>query len=80
MILHGKKDTMIPVQHAQELKERCFGPCTFVSPAGMTHNGFNVFEDLILTLKSFMISNNLDELSQEEDIDEETKDSYGSFL
>ena len=65
---------MIPVEHANELQERCFGSCMFVSPEKMTHNRFDVYEDVIKPLTKFLVddvySNSDDELEdQEEEVD-----------
>ena len=46
---------MIPIEHAYKLKDRCFGPCTFLAPVLMTHNRFDVYEDLVRPLENFMI-------------------------
>ena len=52
-IVHGKQDTLIPISHARELKERCFGPCTLREPFRMTHNRYDAYEDIIRPLMSF---------------------------
>lgn len=54
-IVHGAKDVMIPVDQAQDLSERCFGPCTFISPEEMTHNRFDMYEDVIKPLTNFLV-------------------------
>ena len=54
-ILHGQRDSLIPIEHAYKLKDRCFGPCTFLAPVMMTHNRFDVYEDLIRPLEHFLI-------------------------
>ena len=53
-ILHGQRDFLIPIEQAFTLKERCFGPCTFLAPACMTHNRFDTYEDLIKPLGKFI--------------------------
>ena len=58
-IVHGQKDTLIPIEHAFKLKERCFGPCTFLAPALMTHNRYDVYDDLIRPLMHFIANENL---------------------
>ena len=65
---------MIPVEHAHELKERCFGPCTFVSPENMTHNRFDVYDDLIKPLKNFFVD---DVYSNSDDEEDELVDNFG---
>ena len=44
---------MIPISHARELKERCFGPCTLREPFRMTHNRYDAYEDIIRPLMGF---------------------------
>ena len=71
-IVHGEKDVMIPVKHAHELQERCFGPCTFVSPANMTHNRFDVYDDVISPLKTFFVDDvysNSDGSEEDDNVD-----------
>ena len=46
-IVHGQKDSLIPVQQAQDLDDACCGPSFLLTPPMMTHNEFNFYEDLI---------------------------------
>jgi fermentation-respiration switch protein FrsA (DUF1100 family) len=46
-IVHGQKDTLIPVSQAQDLDEACGGPSFLLTPPNMTHNDFNFYEDLV---------------------------------
>ena len=68
---------MIPVEHANELRERCFGPCTFLSPETMTHNRFDVYEDVIKPLTNFLV-NDVYSHSDDEDSEDEDVDNYGT--
>ena len=40
-ILHGQKDTLIPIEHARSLERTCGGPTSMVAPPEMTHNDFD---------------------------------------
>jgi len=40
LIIHGKKDDLIPPQHAITLYENCKGPAKLHMPENMTHNDF----------------------------------------
>ena len=76
-IVHGQQDVMIPVEHANELRERCFGPCTFLSPETMTHNRFDVYEDVIKPLTNFLVDDVYSH-SDDEDSEDEDVDNYGT--
>ncbi len=58
-IVHGQQDKLIPIDHAYKLKERCAGPTFFLSPANMTHNDFDFYEDLIRPLMRFLCQINI---------------------
>ena len=49
------RDKMIPLNQAKQLKERCFGPCTLITPENMTHNRFDVYNDVVRHIRSFLI-------------------------
>jgi fermentation-respiration switch protein FrsA (DUF1100 family) len=49
-ILHGQRDTLIPIEQARELNDACIGPTFFIAPPLMTHNEFDFYEDLIKPL------------------------------
>ena len=67
------KDKMIPIEQAKQLKERCFGPCTLVTPINMTHNRFDILFDLITPMKSFLLDS---ELIVDSDDEEENKSNF----
>lgn len=46
-IIHGAKDTMIPVSHAKQLLENCSAPCSLIINEEMTHNDFSTSKDII---------------------------------
>ena len=75
-IVHGQKDVMIPVEHAYELQERCFGPCTFITPEAMTHNRFDVYDDVIKPLTLFLVD---DVYSNSDDEYDDDNDEVGPF-
>ena len=52
-------DQLIPIEHAYQLRERCSGPTFFLSPANMTHNDFNFYDDLIRPLMRFLCQINI---------------------
>ena len=58
-ILHGQKDALIPIEHAQALNDACSGPTYMVNPPSMTHNDFDFYEDLIRPLMRFLIQSNI---------------------
>lgn len=63
LIIHGCKDKMIPLEQAQQLKDRCFGPCTLVTPENMSHNRFDIYNDIARNIKSFLVQSGLKEYS-----------------
>lgn len=58
-IVHGQKDTLIPITQAQQLNDACGGPTCLLSPPMMTHNDFDFYEDLIRPLMKFLIQMNI---------------------
>jgi fermentation-respiration switch protein FrsA (DUF1100 family) len=56
MIIHGKKDNLIPFQHAQELYNSCSDkvPCYLYMPYKMDHNEFSLDHDLVEPIMEFM--------------------------
>jgi fermentation-respiration switch protein FrsA (DUF1100 family) len=56
MIIHGKKDNLIPYQHALELYNSCSEkvPCYLYMPFKMDHNEFSLDHDLIEPIMEFM--------------------------
>ena len=56
---------MIPIDQAQQLKERCFGPCTLITPDNMSHNRFDLYNDIARHIKSFLVQCALKQYSDE---------------
>jgi abhydrolase domain-containing protein 17 len=54
LIVHGKKDNLIPVQHSMDLFENCNQPCYLFIPLKMDHNEFQIEEDLCQPIKAFI--------------------------
>jgi len=54
LIVHGKKDNLIPVQHSMDLYENCNQPCYLFIPLKMDHNEFQIEEDLCQPIKAFI--------------------------
>jgi abhydrolase domain-containing protein 17 len=47
LIIHGQADAVIHESHAIRLHENCGGPSKLIMPANMTHNDFEMQQDLI---------------------------------
>lgn len=47
LIIHGQKDTLIPESHAIELHKNCSAPSKLIMPEKMTHNDFDIYNDLV---------------------------------
>lgn len=58
-LLHGQKDTMIPYEHSQDLRDKCAGPCSLILPLNMDHNEFDFFEDLSLPFSAFLMQHGI---------------------
>lgn len=58
-LLHGQKDTMIPYEHSQDLRDKCAGPCSMILPINMDHNEFDFFEDLTLPFSAFLMQHGI---------------------
>jgi fermentation-respiration switch protein FrsA (DUF1100 family) len=56
MIIHGKRDNLIPFQHALELYNSCSDkvPCYLYMPYKMDHNEFSLDHDLVEPIMEFM--------------------------
>mmetsp|Transcript_4021 Transcript_4021/g.3833 ORF Transcript_4021/g.3833 Transcript_4021/m.3833 type:complete len:239 (+) Transcript_4021:139-855(+) len=58
--LHGLKDKLIPYSHSQKMHELCNGLTYLHLPSEMDHNNFDIFEDLLIPLGSFLINAQID--------------------
>lgn len=55
MILHGLNDNLIAVSHSYELFEACPSEKkVLVTPEKMSHNVFNLKNDFLVPIKSFL--------------------------
>lgn len=46
LLIHGKKDTLVPWRHSYTLFAKCRGPCSLMLSERMTHDCFDFVEDL----------------------------------
>jgi fermentation-respiration switch protein FrsA (DUF1100 family) len=53
-LLHGKKDSLIPCTHSEELFDNCSQPCYLHHPLDMDHNEFMIEDDLIAPITAFV--------------------------
>ena len=58
-LLHGQRDSMIPFEHSQDLRDNCAGPCSLILPVNMDHNEFDFFEDLSLPFSAFLMQHGI---------------------
>ena len=49
----------MPPSHSLALRSKCGGPSQIVMPPKMTHNDFEVYQDLVKPIKSFLTDNNI---------------------
>lgn len=59
LIIHGQKDSLIPVEQAIQLSERTGGPYELVLPDKMNHNEVRVYEDFLDPITNFLKRHNL---------------------
>jgi fermentation-respiration switch protein FrsA (DUF1100 family) len=59
LIIHGKKDELIPPSHAVTLYGNCGGPAKLHMPAEMTHNDFAADADVFDPMKIFFLESNI---------------------
>lgn len=57
LFIHGLKDSLIPYEHSQKLKNECRCPCEIHFPEEMTHNEFNYEEDFLGPIETFLKKN-----------------------
>eukprot|EP01017_Pseudomicrothorax_dubius_P003799 TRINITY_DN10631_c0_g2_i1.p1 TRINITY_DN10631_c0_g2~~TRINITY_DN10631_c0_g2_i1.p1 ORF type:complete len:326 (+),score=56.63 TRINITY_DN10631_c0_g2_i1:187-1164(+) len=54
LILHGRKDEVIPVSHAMELAERCTSSVDLFISEEMTHNSYSLQNDIVRPMIAFL--------------------------
>ena len=57
LFIHGQEDILIPFTETLKLKEMCNCPYEVSLPENMTHNDFNLEEDIILPIQIFISKN-----------------------
>ena len=57
IFIHGQKDPLIPFKETIILKENCDCPFEVILPINMTHNDFNIDEDIIEPIINFIGKN-----------------------
>lgn len=60
LVIHGKKDTLIPVEQAMKMKHLFKGPCSLVIREEMTHYSYSFQWDFINPLIEFFAPLNMD--------------------
>ena len=57
LFIHGQKDPLIPFKETIILKDNCDCPFEVVLPIDMTHNDFNLDEDILEPINKFISKN-----------------------
>lgn len=60
LLIHGKKDGLIPYKHSEQLASVCAGSVTIFLSETMTHNKFEYYEDVISPIDKFFRENNIE--------------------
>lgn len=77
IFIHGQKDSLIPFKETINLKDNCNCPFEVVLPISMTHNDFDVDEDIIEPIADFIGKNcSVDKEKNDFDENEEIKKMY----
>ncbi len=77
LLIHGKKDDVIPWQHSLDLINSCRCPAKLVTPENMKHNNFDYRRDVIKHLKDFLSLFFFDDVREQE---KQTKRRTSLFL
>lgn len=59
LFIHGQNDNLISFSHSIDLSKRCSGPYELILPEDMDHNDFNVYDDFLEPIMSFLKRHNL---------------------
>ena len=59
-LLHGRKDSLIPCSHSEELHSKCRGASFLHTPSEMDHNEFHHLNDLMKPLRTFLLRCGID--------------------
>ena len=77
IFIHGQKDPLIPFKETIKLKDNCDCPFELVLPLNMTHNDFDIDEDIIEPIYDFIGKNcSVDKEKNNFDENEEIKKLY----
>jgi fermentation-respiration switch protein FrsA (DUF1100 family) len=59
LLIHGQLDNLIPFTHSIELSQKTSGPYEVILPEEMDHNDFNLYDDFLEPIHSFLKRHNL---------------------
>ena len=77
LFIHGQKDPLIPFKETIILKDNCDCPFEVILPIEMTHNDFDLDEDIIEPINNFLSKNcKIDKGKNEFDHNEEIQKSF----
>jgi len=54
LFIHGQKDDLIPCSHSVDLSKNCGGPFDLIFPENMNHNEFNIYDDFLEPIHTFL--------------------------
>ena len=63
LFIHGQNDNLISFSHSVDLSKRCGGPYELILPEEMDHNEFNIYDDFLEPIMSFLKRQNLNSSS-----------------
>ena len=59
LFIHGQNDNLISFSHSVDLSQKCGGPYELILPEEMDHNEFNIYDDFLEPIMSFLKRQNL---------------------
>jgi fermentation-respiration switch protein FrsA (DUF1100 family) len=60
LLIHGKKDSLIPFSHSEQLAKACQGQVTVILSDTMSHNKFEYYDDVLSPIDNFLKENNIE--------------------
>ncbi|OMJ79751.1 hypothetical protein SteCoe_20184 [Stentor coeruleus] len=60
LMIHGKKDALIPFSHSEKLAKACQGQASVILSDTMSHNKFEYYDDVLSPIDNFLKENSIE--------------------
>ncbi|OMJ90297.1 hypothetical protein SteCoe_7316 [Stentor coeruleus] len=60
LMIHGKKDALIPFSHSEQLAKACQGQAKLILSDTMSHNKFEYYDDVLSPVDNFLKENSIE--------------------